>query len=139
MSEQADQEVPERSTPGRHAWAVACLALGVTSFLLVFPLGLSFFRWVDLWMYQLESPIFTYSQKRFWDILRWLYVLGPELVVALAALIVGSIALARWKATPGWHQDAELVTGGLTCGILVLLTFGLLLAFGILVMAGTAL
>jgi hypothetical protein len=100
MAAQVNQAVSGRSAPGRHAWAVACLALGVTSFLLVVPLSLSFFWWVDLWMYHLESPIFTYDQKRFWDILRWLYVLGPELVLALAALIVGSITVARWKGIP---------------------------------------
>lgn len=139
MPEHADYEVPEPAIPGRHSWAVACLALGVTSLLLLGPLLLSFFLWADSWMYQLEYPILTYSQKWFWDVLRWLFVLGPELVVALVALIVSIITIARWTNKPGWQRDEGLVIGGLTCAVVVLVTYGGILLFGILVLAGTAL
>jgi hypothetical protein len=112
MTERLDHDIAGPPLPRHHTWAVTCCALGATSFFLLGPLALSFFLWVDAWLYQLEYPILTYSQKWFWDLLRWLYVLGPEIVLALAALIVGIIAVARRRKTPGWQRDEALVTAG---------------------------
>lgn len=139
MTERPDYDIAGPPLPGRHIWAVTCCALGATSFFLLAPLALSFFLWVDAWLYQLEYPILTYSQKRFWDVLRWLYVLGPEIVLALVALIVGIIAIARWRKTPGWQRDDALITAGLSYAALVLILYGSVLLFGIVVLAGTAL
>jgi hypothetical protein len=126
MPKQANHDTAEFPPPGRHAWAVVCCVLGVTSLLLLGPLALSFFLGVDAWLYQ-------------WDVLPWLYLLGPEIVLALVALIAGIIVIARWRKTSGWKYDGELVTAGLTCAVLVLIFYGSVLWVGIRVLAGVAL
>jgi len=71
--------------------------------------------------------------------MRLLSLLGPEVMVALAALLVSVITLARWGSFRALQQDGWMVTWRLICAWSAFGTFGAILLLGVLLFAGAAL
>jgi len=111
--------------------------LGWLSFLLLGLMLPSYLLWVNPWMIQQEyGSGLDSASMTFWDRMRWLYVLGPEVVVALAAIIVSLITLARWGSLRALQQEGWMVTWRLICAWSALGIFGSILLLGVLLFAG---
>jgi hypothetical protein len=79
-----------------------------------------------------NCPTATYLER-----LAWLLVLGPSILVAGGAILLGTIGLIRAQWFPTSSKQHDLFVGSVSCGVVWTVIVGSILWFGLSVLAGT--
>lgn len=141
MLEPYPPEATPQAAPRSRKLAAAVMTLGILPALLPLPLYVWYLQWLApvIQAHRLQCPSFTCPAMHSWDSLGWLLVLGPEILVALASVLLGYSGLWRSRWHPISPGNLALLRASVTWGVVWTVLFGCMLLVGITAFAGTIL
>jgi hypothetical protein len=140
MSELDAPQATPRAAARSWELTVTVIILTILPLLLPFPL----YRLELLWIAPIDDAAwqqcgFVCPAAQYVESLAYLLILGPSLLVAVAAVLVGTFGLVRARRHPTSLRKRTLLKVSVICGGVWSGIFGCLLVFAISVLAGTTL